>query len=117
MKNADSSSWTPVIQILIIQFFNLSPQLKPNPIPLPDHRSFQYFQSFSHLLTGAEYGAEASRAVWRVALDYLLFPSEAGDAVAFLDPVAAHLESWVEKSLVVQKVYIPWGSFWKEENI
>jgi hypothetical protein len=23
---------------------------------------------------GAEYGAEASRAVWRVALDFLLFP-------------------------------------------
>lgn len=52
--------------------------------------------SFSHP-TGAEYGAEASRAVWRVTLDYLLFPSEAGDAVAFLDPVAAHLESWDQK--------------------
>jgi len=79
-------------------FFNLQPpnsnQTQPPVIPV-------ILTPFS----GAEYGAEASRAVWRVALDYLLFPSEAGDAVAFLDPVAAHLESWVEKSLVVQKVY------------
>eukprot|EP00930_Biecheleria_cincta_P043276 TRINITY_DN29730_c0_g1_i1.p1 TRINITY_DN29730_c0_g1~~TRINITY_DN29730_c0_g1_i1.p1 ORF type:complete len:1074 (+),score=175.39 TRINITY_DN29730_c0_g1_i1:111-3224(+) len=43
---------------------------------------------------GAEYGAEASRAVWRVALDYLLFPAEAGsDAAAFLRPVTAQLET------------------------
>ncbi|CAK9110215.1 unnamed protein product, partial [Durusdinium trenchii] len=32
---------------------------------------------------GAEYGSEASRAVWRVALDFLLFPNEAGEAVAW----------------------------------
>ena len=27
---------------------------------------------------GAEYGSEASRTVWRVALDFLLFPGKAG---------------------------------------
>ena len=45
---------------------------------------------------------QAGRLVWRVALDYELFPSEAGDAPSFLDPVVAHLETcetngnWVE---------------------
>jgi len=70
---------------------------------------------------GAEYGAEASRAVWRVTLDYLLFPSEAGDAVAFLDPVAAHLETresdgnWaeslrVEGNCLVESIHPGWSS-------
>lgn len=41
-----------------------------------------------------EYGSEAARTVWRVALDYLLFPSEATTSAAnFLDPVAANVIS------------------------
>ena len=41
---------------------------------------------------GAEYGSEASRAVWRVALDFLLFPNEAGEAVAW--QLAGEGEGW-----------------------
>ena len=69
---------------------------------------------------GAEYGSEASRTVWRVALDYLLFPNEAGDAAAFLDPLAAHLETketngnWdealdVDGSCLVDSVHSSWS--------
>mmetsp|Transcript_101277 Transcript_101277/g.285520 ORF Transcript_101277/g.285520 Transcript_101277/m.285520 type:complete len:1052 (-) Transcript_101277:131-3286(-) len=43
---------------------------------------------------GAEYGAEAARTVWRVALDYLLYPDEAASAAgAFLSPLVASLET------------------------
>ncbi|CAJ1457843.1 unnamed protein product [Effrenium voratum] len=69
---------------------------------------------------GPEYGAEASRAIWRVALDYLLFPNEAGDAVGFLDPLASHLETresggnWAESltidgSCLVNSVHSSWS--------
>ncbi|CAE7572251.1 idp1, partial [Symbiodinium pilosum] len=40
---------------------------------------------------GAEYGAEASRTIWRVVVDFVLYPSEAGSAAQFLEPVAEHL--------------------------
>ncbi|CAE7775288.1 idp1, partial [Symbiodinium pilosum] len=40
---------------------------------------------------GAEYGAEASRTIWRVVVDFVLYPSEAGSAAQFLEPVATHL--------------------------
>ena len=69
---------------------------------------------------GAEYGSEASRTVWRVTLDYLLFPSEAGDAAAFLDPLATHLEgketngNWattldVDGSCLVDSIHSSWS--------
>ena len=40
---------------------------------------------------GAEFGAEASRTIWRVVVDFLLYPSEARPAADFLSPVAKHL--------------------------
>ena len=69
---------------------------------------------------GAEFGAEASRAVWRVALDYLLFPEEAKEAVGFLNPVATHLETresngnWAENlrvdgNCLVESVHPGWS--------
>ena len=69
---------------------------------------------------GAEFGAEASRAVWRVALDYLLFPEEAKEAVGFLNPVATHLETresngnWAENlrvdgTCLVESIHPGWS--------
>ena len=40
---------------------------------------------------GAEYGAEASRTIWRVVVDFVLFPGEASSAADFLSPVSQHL--------------------------
>eukprot|EP00438_Fugacium_kawagutii_P017207 Skav235567 [mRNA] locus=scaffold612:6501:9648:+ [translate_table: standard] len=41
---------------------------------------------------GTQYGAEAARTSWRVALDYLLFPGDAAAlAKAYLDPLVAML--------------------------
>lgn len=42
---------------------------------------------------GAEFGSEASRGIWRVALDYLLYPNAAATAVPFLTPVVEHLDT------------------------
>lgn len=43
---------------------------------------------------GAQYGSEASRTTWRVALDYLLYPKEAmHNATQYLDPLVVMLES------------------------
>lgn len=40
-----------------------------------------------------EYGAEAARTVWRVTLDYHLFPAEAAEGSRrFLSPISAHLD-------------------------
>jgi len=77
---------------------------------------------FSGSGTGeAEYGSEASRGIWRVALDYILFPSEARDAAsAFLMPVAVQLEkkenagSWsdsldIDSSCLVNSIHSSWS--------
>ncbi|CAE8684030.1 unnamed protein product, partial [Polarella glacialis] len=69
---------------------------------------------------GAEFGSEASRGFWRVALDYLLFPEAAADASSFLSPLAAHLETkeedgnWadsldLDSSCLVQSVHASWS--------
>eukprot|EP00931_Biecheleriopsis_adriatica_P045580 TRINITY_DN260_c0_g1_i9.p1 TRINITY_DN260_c0_g1~~TRINITY_DN260_c0_g1_i9.p1 ORF type:complete len:1100 (+),score=195.02 TRINITY_DN260_c0_g1_i9:55-3354(+) len=70
---------------------------------------------------GAEYGSEASRGVWRVALDYIFFPEEAaGSASSFLSRVAEHLESkesggnWAENlnidaSCLVNSIHSSWS--------
>ncbi|CAE7208875.1 unnamed protein product [Symbiodinium sp. KB8] len=76
---------------------------------------------------GQEFGAEAARTMWRVALDYLLFP-DAGEARSFLDPVVAHLETkerwtgnwwdnWidylnVDPSCIVNQVFGGWSWNW-----
>jgi hypothetical protein len=68
---------------------------------------------------GAEFGAEASRAVWRVALDYLLFPEEAhGAASSFLGPIARHVAEKenagqfadldIDSSCLVASVHADW---------
>jgi hypothetical protein len=41
----------------------------------------------------AEYGAEAARGVWRVAIDYLWFASEAPQATTYLDKVVKQLSA------------------------
>jgi hypothetical protein len=41
----------------------------------------------------AEYGAEAARGVWRVAIDYLWFSSEAPQATTYLDKVVKQLSA------------------------
>jgi len=70
---------------------------------------------------GAQYGSEASRGVWRVALDYLLFPSEASSAAApFLRLVTTQLEtkessgSWsdnldIDETCLVESIHASWS--------
>ncbi|CAE7327177.1 idp1 [Symbiodinium sp. KB8] len=68
---------------------------------------------------GAEFGAEASRTIWRVVVDFLLYPSEAGPAAEFLHPVARHLEKketagrWassldVDRACLVETIHPGW---------
>lgn len=45
-----------------------------------------------------EYGAEASRTMWRVALDALLYPDDSTSAVDFLDPIHQKLEDGFDGS-------------------
>jgi len=69
---------------------------------------------------GAEYGSEAARGVWRVALDYLLFPDDAQEALEFLEPVTSHLDrkltngNWAEaldidNTCLVETVHPSWS--------
>mmetsp|Transcript_10102 Transcript_10102/g.18819 ORF Transcript_10102/g.18819 Transcript_10102/m.18819 type:complete len:837 (-) Transcript_10102:267-2777(-) len=69
---------------------------------------------------GAEFGAEASRTIWRVVVDFLLFPDEAAKAAAFLAPVAKHLAKkesggrWansldIDGSCLVDSIHASWN--------